>query len=64
MKKFTIGYVDTTYAKPKFNKIWERGSAKKFNSIEECIEYIKGFYPRNREYKIMLGWEVIETFVW
>ena len=55
MKKYSIGYKDSYGS---FNKIWENGKTKLFDSIKDCKNYIK-LLPTNT-YKIMCGWQIIE----
>ena len=62
MKTFSIGYKDQ-YGD--FSKVWERGSTRKFETIEDCKTYMnenKDWYLENgiTSYKIMQGWNVIE----
>lgn len=61
---YSIGYKDK-YGD--FSKVWYKGSTRKFNTIDECKEYIinnkECFLNDNiRIFKIMIGWKIIELF--
>lgn len=61
-KKFTLGYTDS-YGD--FNKVKEKKpngatQIKKFDSIKDCEKFIKD-NELEREYKVMIGWDVVKT---
>lgn len=58
--KYSIGYVDK-YGD--FGKVWLNGLTRKFDTIEDCKNYLKEHKEAFKDYKrirIMQGWKVIE----